>query len=36
MSAYGDVLDFDADGYAVDSQGVRYQRISELEVTRID
>jgi len=36
MSAYGDVLEFDADGYAVDSQGVRYQRISELEVTRID
>lgn len=35
MSAYGDVLEFDADGYAVDSQGVRYQRISELEVNRI-
>jgi UDP-2-acetamido-3-amino-2,3-dideoxy-glucuronate N-acetyltransferase len=24
MSAYGDVLDFDPEGLAVDSQGVRY------------
>jgi UDP-2-acetamido-3-amino-2,3-dideoxy-glucuronate N-acetyltransferase len=36
MSAYGDVLEFDAEGLAVDSQGVKYQRISGLEVKRID
>lgn len=35
MSAYGDVLEFDAEGLAIDSQGVRYKRISELEVKRI-
>ena len=27
MSAYGDVLDFDADGFAVDSTGTRYQQV---------
>ena len=32
MSAYGDVLEFDAEGYAVDSMGVRYQKVSGFEV----
>ncbi len=27
MSAYGDVLEFDAEGFAVDSTGIKYQRI---------
>ena len=36
MSAYGDVLEFDAEGYAVDSMGVRYQKVSSLEVKRIE
>ncbi|HBL12186.1 MAG TPA: N-acetyltransferase [Cyanobacteria bacterium UBA11162] len=35
MSAYGDVLKFDADGYAVDSMGVKYQQVSEGEVRRV-
>ncbi|MEO0272138.1 MAG: DapH/DapD/GlmU-related protein [candidate division WOR-3 bacterium] len=35
MSAYGDVLDFDADGYALDSQGVRYQQLSAQSVQRL-
>lgn len=35
MSAYGDVLKFDADGYAVDSTNTKYQQISETEVIRI-
>jgi len=35
MSAYGDVLEFDANGYAVDSMGVKYQRISALEVSQL-
>ncbi|AKG22723.1 acyltransferase [Calothrix sp. 336/3] len=35
MSAYGDVLQFDADGYAVDSTGSKYQQISDTEVIRI-
>lgn len=35
MSAYGDVLEFDADGFAVDSRGERYQRVSETEVRKI-
>ncbi|WP_414578348.1 acyltransferase [Anabaena sp. CCY 9402-a] len=35
MSAYGDVLKFDADGYAVDSTGTKYQKISETEVKRV-
>ena len=36
MSAYGDVLEFDAEGLAVDSQGVRYQRVSAQAITRLD
>ena len=36
MSAYGDVLEFDAEGYAVDSMGVRYQKVSSVEVKRIE
>lgn len=32
MSAYGDILQFDADGYAVDSMGQNYQKLSETEV----
>ncbi|MFM2062297.1 MAG: hypothetical protein RLZZ507_1967 [Cyanobacteriota bacterium] len=35
MSAYGDVLKFDADGYAVDSTGTKYQKISETEVIKV-
>ncbi|MDB9494334.1 acyltransferase [Spirulina major CS-329] len=36
MSAYGDVLAFDAAGLAVDSQGVRYRRVSAQVVERVD
>jgi UDP-2-acetamido-3-amino-2,3-dideoxy-glucuronate N-acetyltransferase len=35
MSAYGDVLEFDEDGYAVDSIGVSYQRLSENNVIEL-
>lgn len=35
MSAYGDVLEFDTDGYAIDSTGSKYQQISDTEVIRI-
>jgi UDP-2-acetamido-3-amino-2,3-dideoxy-glucuronate N-acetyltransferase len=35
MSAYGDVLEFDTEGYAVDSIGVKYQQISDAEVKQI-
>lgn len=35
MSAYGDVLDFDADGYAVDSTGVKYQKIGAQEIKKL-
>jgi UDP-2-acetamido-3-amino-2,3-dideoxy-glucuronate N-acetyltransferase len=35
MSAYGDVLQFDADGYAVESTGTKYQQISDIEVIRV-
>ncbi|GCE96473.1 acetyltransferase, putative [Arthrospira platensis NIES-46] len=35
MSAYGDVLEFDAEGYAVDSIGVKYRKISAVEVGQI-
>jgi len=35
MSAYGDVLKFDSEGYATDSQGVKYQQISPTEVKKI-
>lgn len=35
MSAYGDVLEFDDNGYAVDSAGTRYQKVSEIEVRKL-
>lgn len=35
MSAYGDVLKFDADGCAIDSIGVKYQKVSDTEVKKI-
>jgi UDP-2-acetamido-3-amino-2,3-dideoxy-glucuronate N-acetyltransferase len=35
MSAYGDVLEFDADGYAVDSIGDKYQKISDVEIKKL-
>ncbi|MBS0015120.1 MAG: N-acetyltransferase [Arthrospira sp. SH-MAG29] len=35
MSAYGDVLEFDAEGYAVDSMGVKYRKISAVEIEQV-
>jgi len=35
MSAYGDVLEFDDQGLAVDSTGAKYQRVSSLEVKQL-
>ena len=35
MSAYGDVLDFDDQGYAIDSTGTKYQKVSDVEVRKI-
>jgi UDP-2-acetamido-3-amino-2,3-dideoxy-glucuronate N-acetyltransferase len=35
MSAYGDVLEFDTDGYAIDSTGSKYRQISDIEVIKI-
>jgi len=35
MSAYGDVLQFDSEGYAVDSIGVKYRKISAVEVEQV-
>jgi UDP-2-acetamido-3-amino-2,3-dideoxy-glucuronate N-acetyltransferase len=35
MSAYGDVLQFDADGYATDSIGDRYQKISTTQIIKL-
>jgi len=35
MSAYGDVLQFDADGYATDSVGDRYQKISTTQIIKL-
>ncbi len=35
MSAYGDVLEFDEHGYAIDSIGVKYQQLSENEVLKV-
>jgi UDP-2-acetamido-3-amino-2,3-dideoxy-glucuronate N-acetyltransferase len=35
MSAYGDVLEFDADGYAVDSTGSKYQQLSPTHVVKL-
>ena len=36
MSAYGDVLAFDDRGIAVDTQGVKYQQQSAVEIRRLD
>jgi UDP-2-acetamido-3-amino-2,3-dideoxy-glucuronate N-acetyltransferase len=35
MSAYGDVLKFDVDGFAVDSSSVKYQQISNSEIRKL-
>lgn len=35
MSAYGDILNFDDQGYAVDSIGVKYQKLSETEIKSV-
>ncbi|QHU99980.1 acyltransferase [Synechocystis sp. CACIAM 05] len=35
MSAYGDVLEFDTIGWAVDSQGIIYKQISTANVERV-
>lgn len=35
MSAYGDVLEFDSVGYAVDAIGTKYQQLSSMEVRQV-
>ena len=35
MSAYGDRLEFESDGFATDSIGHRYQKLSDSEVLRV-
>ncbi len=35
MSAYGDVLEFDSEGFAIDSTGTKYQQISATEVIKV-
>ena len=35
MSAYGDIIEFDADGYVVDSTGAKYQKVAETKVIKI-
>jgi UDP-2-acetamido-3-amino-2,3-dideoxy-glucuronate N-acetyltransferase len=35
ISAYGDVLEFDEYGYAIDSIGVKYQLLGETEVIKV-
>ena len=35
MSAYGDVLQFEANGYATDSIGDRYQKISTTQIIKV-
>lgn len=35
MSAVGDVLKFDANGYATDSTGTQYQQISAMEIKKL-
>lgn len=35
MSAYGDILEFDSYGYAIDSTNTKYQQVSETEVIKI-
>ena len=36
MSAYGDVLEFDADGYAIDSTGTKYHKILAKKVIQFN
>jgi UDP-2-acetamido-3-amino-2,3-dideoxy-glucuronate N-acetyltransferase len=35
MSAYGDVLEFDAAGVAVDSTGTKYRKLSDIEIKKL-
>ena len=35
MSAYGDMLEFDAQGFAIDGVGGKYQKIAETEVRKL-
>jgi len=35
MSAYGDVLEFDSQGYAIDSMGVKYHQLSSNQVVKL-
>lgn len=35
MSAYGDILEFDEQGYAIDSSGDKYRKLSNFEVVKI-
>lgn len=35
MSSYGDVLEFDSSGYATDSTGTKYQKISDNQVVKL-
>ncbi|MBK1988482.1 N-acetyltransferase [Sphaerospermopsis aphanizomenoides BCCUSP55] len=35
MSAYGDVLEFDEHGYAIDSINAKYQQVSDIEVRKV-
>jgi UDP-2-acetamido-3-amino-2,3-dideoxy-glucuronate N-acetyltransferase len=35
MSAYGDILSFDDNGYAIDSTGTKYQQLSETQVIKV-
>ncbi|NJM67059.1 MAG: N-acetyltransferase [Acaryochloris sp. RU_4_1] len=36
MSAYGDILEFGENGYAVDSIGSQYQQISDFEIRKLE
>jgi UDP-2-acetamido-3-amino-2,3-dideoxy-glucuronate N-acetyltransferase len=35
MSAYGDILKFDSQGFAVDSIGIKYQEVSDSEIRQL-
>lgn len=35
MSSYGDILEFDADGYAIDSTGTKYYQVSNNKVVKL-
>lgn len=35
MSAYGDILEFDEQGYAIDSIGDKYRKLSNIEVVKV-